>query len=314
MQEFTEKYGIAIGRFQVDHPHDGHLALLDTIQNNHKEMIIFLGVPHIKDTELNPLSFDIRKGMLQELYPRAFIMPVHDVINDDKKWSEKLDNAIEFVTNNQSVLIYGSRLSFISTYQGKYKTFEFQEHGMYISATKLRHVIASEIINTRDFRKGIIYTKMNQRPVIHPTVDIVIYNQKGQILLGRKPYEDKFRCIGGFVDKADKSYEHAGRREHSEETNKVEISTLKYVCSMNVDDPRYRGLKDGIMTTLLIGEYVYGDPQPTDDIAELAWKYPNEINIKLHLMPVHHELFEAIFEYMHKNDLCNNSWMNKITG
>jgi bifunctional NMN adenylyltransferase/nudix hydrolase len=301
MQEFTEKYGIAVGRFQVDHPHEGHIALLDFVNNKHKEMIIFLGVPHIKDTEVNCLSFEMRKGMLQELYPRSFILPIYDVINDDKKWSENLDKAIDFITNNTTALLYGSRNSFLNVYSGNYKTYEFPEHGNHISATKIRTKIASEVINSIDFRKGIIYARMNQRSVVHPTVDIVIYNEKGQILLGRKPYEQRFRFIGGFVDPKDENYEQAGRRELIEEAGNIEIGKLHYVCSMKVNDPRYKGLKSGIMTTLFTAQYIYGNPQASDDICELKFVDIDKIDIENDIMHVHHKLIKLFIEYYNKN-------------
>lgn len=299
------KYGIVVGRFQCDKPHEGHMALLHTVNNNHPEMIIFLGIPHIQDTERDPLNFNLRKMMLEELFPQATILPIKDN-NCDIKWSKELDKQIAMVTNNSTALLYGGRDSFKQYYQGGYSVLEFSRN-IEISATDRRNKIGSEELNDINFRRGIIHSKVNQRPVVHPTVDIVVYNEKGQILLGRKPYEDKFRCIGGFVDKADKSYEHAGLREHSEETNKVEISALNYVCSMNVDDPRYKGLKDGIMTTLLIGQYMFGNPEPTDDISEIQWCSIDDLNddekINHKIMPVHVELMKYLLDYIKNKEL-----------
>ncbi len=200
--EFTEKYSVIVGRFQCDQPHDGHMALLNEANKNHPEMIIFLGIQHIQNTEKDPLNFNIRKMMLQELFPQATILPIKDSF-DDNKWDIDLDNQIQLVTNGATCLLYGSRSSFISTYKGKHKTYEFQSFDSNISATERRNKIAQEEINSVDFRKGIIYAKVNQRPVVHPTVDVIVYNEKGQVLLGRKPYEDKFRIIGGFVDITD---------------------------------------------------------------------------------------------------------------
>ena len=296
------KYSVIVGRFQCDQPHDGHMALLNEANKNHPEMIIFLGIEHIQNTEKDPLNFNIRKMMMQELFPQATILPIKNNF-DDKKWDEDLDSQIELITNGASCLLYGSRDSFIKTYKGKYKTYEFESFDVNISATERRNKIAQEEINDINFRKGIINSKVNQRASVYPTVDIAIYNEKGQILLGRKPYENKFRFIGGFVDPSDLNYEQAGRRELMEEAGNIEVSALNYVCSMKIDDPRYKGLKSGIMTTLLIGQYIYGEPKAGDDIAEVKFFDIDKINIENDIMPVHHELITELFRYIGKKFL-----------
>jgi bifunctional NMN adenylyltransferase/nudix hydrolase len=107
-------------------------------------------------------------------------------------------------------------------------------------------------------------------PTVFPTVDVVI-ERDGKLLLGRKAHQQKFRFVGGFADPAlDNSYEDAARREAKEETTLV-VSTVKYLGSTRIDDPRYRGTEDCIITHLFLAQEWEGTPEPADDIAELRW-------------------------------------------
>ena len=76
---------VVVGRFQLDAPHEGHLKLLETANSNHSRLIIAIGLSHGKCTVNNPLDFQARKVMLQELYPNATIFYVKDV-HDDFLW------------------------------------------------------------------------------------------------------------------------------------------------------------------------------------------------------------------------------------
>ncbi|HEU4718085.1 MAG TPA: NUDIX domain-containing protein [Bacteroidia bacterium] len=107
-------------------------------------------------------------------------------------------------------------------------------------------------------------------PTVFATVDVAILKD-GKLLLGRKPHQDKFRFIGGFSDPAfDNSYEDAAIREAKEETQ-LTVRSVRYLGSARVDDPRYRGTPDCIITHLFVTEEWEGNPQASDDIAELRW-------------------------------------------
>jgi bifunctional NMN adenylyltransferase/nudix hydrolase len=107
-------------------------------------------------------------------------------------------------------------------------------------------------------------------PTVFATVDIVI-RKDGQLLLGRKAKQDKFRFLGGFSDPAcDNSYEDAAIREAKEESD-LTISKVRYLGSTRIDDPRYRGTEHCIITHLFLAEEWSGVPKASDDIAELKW-------------------------------------------
>ncbi len=272
--------------------------LIDIVCANHKKVIIFLGVPIISNTKSNPLDFATRKAMIQEMYPDVVILPQKDQ-RLNEIWSQNLDSQITIPFGELPTLLYGGRDSFIPYYSGKYQVTELSSDIFY-SGTEIRKEVSKEILSSSDFRAGVIHATYAQRPVTYPTVDVVALNDKGQILLGKKPNEALYRFIGGFVDRTDKNWEQAAKREFAEETGSCEITDLKYVASSQINDWRYAKTDSGIMTTLFIGKFVYGSIQPSDDIASLHWINPFDINIEKDIMPEHQGLFGELLGYLEK--------------
>lgn len=302
--------GVIVARFQVHKLHIGHAKLIDEVCKNHKKVIIFLGVPTISNTRSNPLDFATRKAMIQERYPNIVILPQKDMRSDDL-WSEMLDNQIKIPFGDLSAVLYGSRDSFIKHYTGKYPTIELITDVFY-SGTEVRKEVSKEILASEDFRAGIIHATYAQRPVTYPTVDVVAYNDRGQILMAKKPNELLYRFIGGFVDRTDKSWEHAAGREFSEETGMCEITNLQYVASGMINDWRYANSESGIMSTLFIGKFLWGSIKPSDDIKELAWLDPFKIDAEKDIMPEHRPFFVQLIDYLNKTNILNLS-QNELT-
>lgn len=140
----------------------------------------------------------------------------------------------------------------------------------YVSATDIRNSISKKVRSSEDFRAGIIYSIYGQFPSPFSTVDLVILDGKGNMLLARKPAEPEWRFVGGFVDSTDDSDEFAARREGVEETG-LELSDFKYVCSKRVVDWRYKNTERSVITHLFSCKYTFGTPTPQDDICELKW-------------------------------------------
>ena len=295
--------GVIVCRMQVHKLHEGHIKLIDAVCANHKKVIIFLGVPLIGNTKSNPLDFASRKAMIQEQYPQVVILPQQDQRSDDR-WSQLLDTEIKMPYGDLSAVLYGSRDSFIPHYTGKYKIIELITDIFY-SGTEARKEVSREILTSEDFRAGVIHATYAQRPVTYPTVDVVAYNEKGQILLAKKPNENKYRFIGGFVDRTDKNWEQAAKREFFEETGGCEIGPLSYVASGAIDDWRYAKLESGIMTTLFIGKFIFGRIEPSDDIFSLHWINPADINVSNDIMPEHQSLFEELLTYIAVNKIAD---------
>ena len=263
--------GVIVGRFQVNELHDAHRELINHVRRNHPKVIIALGVTSKLGSRNNPLDFISRRQMIQESYMDVDIVAIHDN-RSDHNWSRELDRRIREVSPTGGVIIYGGRDSFISHYDGAFRTQELESDAYYnFSGTEIRNQLAKKSTSSADFRAGVIYACSNRYPTGYPTVDVAIVHE-GRLLLGRKLNEDKYRFIGGFFDpKSDTSLEMAARREASEETGGMSVEIDKYIGSFVVDDWRYRGERDKIITTFYQAKKLYGPSIPSDDIAELKW-------------------------------------------
>ena len=297
MEQTKEKYqiGVIIGRFQTHELHNGHMELLNEVIKRNNKVLVFLGVSSTLGTKKNPLDFPTRKKMLEEYYGDKItaILPIHDK-KSDLLWSKEVDNRIREVFPIGSIVLYGSKDSFIPHYKGNFATCQLEPSSPFISATQTRQQVSEQIIKSKEFRAGVIYGIYNTYPTVFSTVDIAIYNEdKTEILLGRKPYENKYRFIGGFVDINDASFEIAARREVMEETG-LEIDDLKYVKSMRVDDWRYRKEPDrSIITHFYTAKKIFGGEKPNDDIEELKWFKIYDIN-ENNIVKEHLELLKTV--------------------
>lgn len=272
MKKLEEKdsVGVIIARLQTPYLHDGHIGLFDHVTNKHSNVIVFLGIAKIQNTNRNPLDFSTRKAMVQGCYPNVIVLPMDDN-RSDEKWSANIDASIRSIFPESQAIIYGSRDSFIPHYHGSNHVEEYPAIGEH-NATDLRTDASKTVISSDDFRAGVIYGTAKQRPVTYPTVDVVVANGEGQILLARKPAETLFRFVGGFVDRDDKNWEMAARRELYEET-KLSALDMTYITSQAVQDWRYAKEQSGIMTTLFL-TYEWdqmGRAEASDDIAEVRW-------------------------------------------
>jgi bifunctional NMN adenylyltransferase/nudix hydrolase len=297
--------GVMIARFQVHKLHEGHIALIDSICNNHKKVIIFLGIPQVQNTDHNPLDFATRKAMVQKLYPNVIILPIKDN-RSNEAWSHELDSMIKVPFGEKRALLYGSRDSFLPFYSGKYQSVELITDIFY-SGTEIRKQVSREILESEDFRAGVIHACTAQWPVAYPCVDVVAYNDKEQLLLAQKPNEEKWRFIGGHVDVSDESLEFAAKREFREESGNCEIDDLKYVGSIKVPDWRYAKERSGIVTSLFIGKFIYGAIKPSDDISALMWFNIDSLldmdyeGLEMLIVPEHIVLMEKLIKYLKEN-------------
>jgi bifunctional NMN adenylyltransferase/nudix hydrolase len=133
---------------------------------------------------------------------------------------------------------------------------------------------------------------LKRYPTVYATADVVI-EREGKLLLGRKPHQQKFRFVGGFADPAfDNSYEDSAKREAKEETGLI-VSEVKYLGSARIDDPRYRGTPDCIITHLFLATDWKGEPVASDDIAELKWFPKSELSAS-DFVEEHHVLWNLL--------------------
>lgn len=318
--------GVIIGRFQVPYLHKAHKKLISEVLRKHTSVIFLIGKRPTPVNYENPLPSTVVYKMLDEYIRSNRLDLGHNIqiksIADrrsDKIWSASVDSYIEelmydeYTQTTPGFILYGGRDSFISHYSGKYKTVEL-DLGECVSGTELRdtasrlHVCNDLSLYTEDFRNGQINAIMNLSPRLYTTVDIACVRpidhaphmngktaRDFEVLLGRKPDEDKFRFPGGHVDLEDVSLEAAARRELKEETN-IDGIAFKYIYSHKIDDWRIRGVKNvGYMTNFFICSPYHGPAKAGDDIKEVKWFRLSE---SIPIMEEHKILLDRLMNHL----------------
>jgi bifunctional NMN adenylyltransferase/nudix hydrolase len=285
--------GVIVGRFQVNELHDAHIDLITSVLQKHDRVLLFLGNSTIRNTLNNPLDYRARRTMIAEKFPTVEIHYINDN-HSDTAWTKNLDKLIgEQLLPMQSVTLYGSRDSFLKCYNGKYNTCEL-EATTFISGTEVRRRVCNNYPPTADYRAGMIAATAYRFPTAFQTVDIAVVNDKGELLLARKPDEKKWRFIGGFSDPTSVSLEEDAKREVQEEAG-VEVGNITYLGSTLINDWRYRGEIDKIKTALFVAKYVFGKPEGADDVAEVKWVSINNLT-KNDIVETHHVLIDMFNE------------------
>lgn len=262
--------GVIIARFQSPYLHAGHKALIKNVQERHKKIVLVLGVSPVLGSKRNPLDFHTREQMIKHEYPEVVVLPLSDHPLDPV-WSINLDNLLQQTFPGNSFTLYGSRGSFATSYSGNLPVTELPENGSH-SATLIRQQISEQVLNSIEFRTGVIYAYSNMYDKVYPTVDIALFrNNRTEILLGKKDIDNKWRLMGGFADPTDNSFEESAARELREECGPVETTAMQYETSFRVNDWRYRNEADKIITTLFSAEFISGSPEGSDDIAQVKW-------------------------------------------
>jgi bifunctional NMN adenylyltransferase/nudix hydrolase len=285
--------GVIIGRFQVFELSDLIKNLIESVRAKHDVVMVFMG-SNPAPSDMNPLDWVFRAQMFEEAYGTT--LPVHELpdLPDDRVWSQELDRRILEQRPSGKVVIYGSEEGFTSRYSGQHSTEVLEAD---IDPDEV--VPFQQISNMRDFRAGALYGAFRRFPTVYPTVDIAVFNMEmTQVLLARKEKESKFRFPGGFVDPEDESYEMAAVRELLEECGEeIEVINLVYIGSCKINDWRYHGSLDGIMTHLYACFLESGTPEANDDIEELKW-FDLEKLQEEHFVPEHQELFAILKSYL----------------
>ena len=284
---------VIVGRFQVNELHEAHIDLITSVLNKHDRVLVFLGNSTIRNTLNNPLDYRARRTMIADKFPTVEIHYINDNPSDTA-WTKNLDKLIgEQLLPMQTVTLYGSRDSFLKCYSGKHNTCEL-EATTFISGTEVRRRVCNNYPPTADYRAGMIAATAYRFPTAFQTVDIAVVNDKGELLLARKPEEKKWRFIGGFSDPASVSLEEDAKREVQEEAG-VEVGNITYLGSTLINDWRYRGEIDKIKTALFVAKYLFGKPEGADDVAEVKWVSINNLT-KNDIVETHHVLIDMFNE------------------
>jgi bifunctional NMN adenylyltransferase/nudix hydrolase len=271
-------------------------------------VIIYLGLAPILSTLNNPLPYEARKQMIQEQFPDVDIHYIKDHPSDEA-WSKNLDSMIgDVITPNQTVLLYGGRDSFLPHYDGRFPTTELEQN-VYMSGTQLRRdVIHAATRPSSDFRRGVIWATSNRYANPLPTVDCALFlegpNQEPftKLVLGHKTTDpkDTYRFIGGFVDAKKGNLEANCRREVGEEAG-VDITEPVYITSAEIEDWRYRGERQGVLTSFFHAHLLSGRLEAADDIESLG-VFPTKDLMHIKIVPEHEVLRDELRKYLTRND------------
>lgn len=304
------KVGVIVGRFQTDELTPGHLALIREASKGNNQVLILIGSTHKPPSRNNPLTFEMRRKIVWEGILKDSINPFNKACDiatlplpdhrDDEQWVRNLDAVIHTFYRNDSVKVYVGRDSGMGPY---YKKFNGKHEVVMVttgdgpSATARRHTIGATDGHGLD-PKSIIWTTQQQYPKVYPTVDIAAFDSGGYLTLVRKPTERQWRFPGGFVDPSDVTLEMAAKREFREECGNCEIE-LRYVGSMRIDDWRYRGESDKIITTLFMGQILWGRVVAGDDVTEYQGvAFPGDASM---LVPEHRHLYQMLLDHVNRH-------------
>lgn len=293
-------YGVIVGRFQVNDLHDGHMELFRQVRARHSAVIVFVGKHPAGLTRDNPLDFPVRKAMIQAKFPEFTVLPLTDTRNDDS-WSQQLDAKIAEVVDFGDVTLYGGRDSFVPHYKGRFKPIELALpiETQKVSGTMLRDEFANKVIESPEFRAGMIYAAAHLWPVLLACVDIAIFTTDySEICLGRKDSdpEGKYRFIGGHAEKKRGTYEEDARTEVYEETT-LDAHKMEYIGSAVIDDWRYNTSDRGVKTAFYATTTTSQGAMPADDIAEVMWFKANKLEAH-HIVDTHQPLYKLLKKWL----------------
>lgn len=288
----AEKVGVLVGRFEVAELTGGYRRLLDWfLKQGFGTNVLILGNSPVICTKNNPLDYESRRLMIEEAYPGKFDLHYIMDQNLDEKWSDNLDKIIGDIRSNRDVVLIGSKDFFFDHYTGKYREC-FVEYlpDSFPSGAEQRKSLSRQLKNSKEWRAGVIWATSNRYPTVYSTCDCAIFESADldRIYLARKPNETLLRFVGGFASPDDSSFEDCAKREAKEETG-MDCEIMQYVCSMRVDDFRYRNEEDCICTHLFAMTRGSGRAKADDDIAELKLVEFDRLRIE-DVVPEHREL------------------------
>lgn len=275
--------GVIIGRFQVPALTPGHLGLINHVWSRNDRVVVLLGVSPIDGNAPEyPLSYEQRSTLFWNLQGRTEHFSVHPLFDRkcDTEWSRALEDFLFSLYPTDHLTLYAGRDSgFVGHYKGEIPVesvvLEPELPGESISGTSVRTSLIESY--STDFLKGQTFSLNKQFPKVHPTVDVALVTSRGpaqdyELFLIKRADTGEWCLPGGFVDPTDTSLEKAAQRELHEETGLYSETKLTYLGSSLINDWRYRGSRDKILSSLFLGWHVFGNPTiARREVADWTW-------------------------------------------
>jgi bifunctional NMN adenylyltransferase/nudix hydrolase len=288
------RIGVIIGRFQVPSLHNGHMRLYREVRDRSDGVVFLLGVSPVDTLSAeHPLSFTQRSYMIRACIddPHVNIMPLHNK-RTDEEWSSQIDALLLATYPDDDVTLYGGRDSFTSSYRGKLDVQHLAMVPPIVDAgTVLRQAVKPK--EHTAFLEGQIYAMSRQYPRVFPTVDVAVLRED-EVLLIQRADSGQWSFPGGFVDPTDGSMAFAAAREIQEELGLAFPSgadSFDYVGSFRINDWRYRGTRDRIMTTFFTVPFFSGPVVPNyAEVEDFKWMQV----MKAEVSDIHQPLLDAL--------------------
>lgn len=165
-------------------------------------------------------------------------------------------------------------------------------------AEALNNLVVTEILllDGPEMIDGIPYVPF---PIAFHTVDVIAVrgvDGEMEFLLGRKPKQDKWQFVGGFVEPTHTA-EHTAAKEFNEEANVLitDETRFKYVGSAYVNDSRYKESCHKITTSIFViglDEDEANSVNAGDDLEEVKWVKLDKVYENLREQ--HQEIFTKV--------------------
>lgn len=268
---YRDVVGVIKGRFQIPTPHEGHVATIIEVLKRHRDVLLMLGTTY-DSTIRDPYPFEVRRMMLQEMFPSVTIVEEAFISSSYEYRSNELTALIQAAFPGREAIIYGARDSIVHTYKGVFPVVELPTLSQGLNATTVRENIPYR--NSVEFREGYGRAVADRKPIPHPAVDVVpVWPNTRQVLLISKPEDEgKMRFAGVFYDpELDGSFEDSARRCIDKELGGINAGSPVPVGSHKIFDPRYRKTRDGVVTTLMRMGYNGETPKPGLGIERIDW-------------------------------------------
>ncbi len=296
IQPDMEAIGVVVSRFQVPELHPGHLNTILYASGHHRMLCIVLGVAERGSTDQNPLSFELRKLMIEATFPGLPLDIIYSPSSPSsyELRSRQLDELMKRQYPGRRIIFYGARDSFVHRYCGEFEKVEVPTLLSFTgSGTDIRKAIVPR--NSSDFRAGVIWQANERLPVAYPALDFAIVRreQRKVLLCSKRAEEGKLRFLGVFYNPTqDNSFEDAARRCANKEAPGIQYSHLSLLGSAKLDDWRYKKTKDGVLSVLARADYTGGLGEPGKGVDSLNWTDFDEVTKCL--VPSHLPLYELI--------------------